>query len=685
MQLSSLVKTIPSADGHSPVLVNAVDCPPPDCPTMLHYLERSVAQNPTRPFLGHRPKDAATGAFGAYVWQTYAEVVNRRIRAFSAGLEHLNMIDPTPDTGDRVLGIYMKNRPEWVVAHYAAIVAGGFSVALYDTLGADSTLFILNQTQTQTLVCTTSELTKVIEAKTSGAEHLKHVVLCDVDTTTSHVPQQQQQQAKDSGLTLWTMQAVETSTYTSGTTGEPKGVPLTHSNLVHAIAGLKHSAVHLCDQSILTPDAVHFSYLPLAHSIEHFSHSGMIMQSAGVAFYQGDTAKILDDLALARPTFFGVVPRLLNKIYDKVVHGTPPGPKGWLLKVALKMKLNALKDGVLRHGLFDHLIFSGKKIGLDRCSMVIVGSAPLAADVMDFFRVLFDCPVMEAYGLSETTGIAMMNHPSQSVAGDVGTPLGENQVKLISVPEMGGVAREIDFYTCFLDLNPQYRRYLTSDTTHGDASHRIPVRGRGEVCFRGPQVFQGYYKNPTATADALDSEGWLHTGDVGAILPDGRLKIVDRKKNIFKLSQGEYVAPERLENILITSALVDQVFVYGDSFQSVLVGIVVPQEAPLRRLANEVLGMTTADTTSFHELCSHPQVVAAVLQDLVVVSKQAKLFGFETIKAIKLHPHVFTVEDNFLTPTFKLKRNECKAAFAADIDALYDHCGDKKKAAAASN
>ncbi|RLO11928.1 hypothetical protein DYB28_012648, partial [Aphanomyces astaci] len=111
----------------------------------------------------------------------------------------------------------------------------------------------------------------------------------------------------------------------------------------------------------------------------------------------------------------------------------------WLLKVALKMKLNALKDGVLRHGLFDHLIFSGKKIGLDRCSMVIVGSAPLAADVMDFFRVLFDCPVMEAYGLSETTGIAMMNHPSQSVAGDVGTPLGENQVKLISVPEMGWV------------------------------------------------------------------------------------------------------------------------------------------------------------------------------------------------------------------------------------------------------
>ncbi|KAF0712599.1 hypothetical protein AaE_011982 [Aphanomyces astaci] len=137
------------------------------------------------------------------------------------------MIDPTPDTGDRVLGIYMKNRPEWVVAHYAAIVAGGFSVALYDTLGADSTLFILNQTQTQTLVCTTSELTKVIEAKTSGAEHLKHVVLCDVDTTTSHVPQQQQQQAKDSGLTLWTMQAVETSTSPpstpTGTAKRPTG------------------------------------------------------------------------------------------------------------------------------------------------------------------------------------------------------------------------------------------------------------------------------------------------------------------------------------------------------------------------------------------------------------------------------------------------------------------------------
>ncbi|KAF0683778.1 Aste57867_24162 [Aphanomyces stellatus] len=634
---------------------------PPACTDMLAYLQRSVARTPSNDFLGYRPKDA-NGQVGPYAWITYDQVY-RRIQSLAAAMLRLDMLAPTPDGGERILGIFMKNRPEWLIAQYAAMYAGGFAVALYDTLGDAATPYILNQTQLSTIVCTIAELPKVIHAKAS-CPFLKHIVLCDVETK----PEMMDNVA---GLTLWTMADLETIVqdhpveattpqpddiycliYTSGTTGEPKGVPIRHTNIVHAIETAKdRMGLH---NPVYQSDAVHFSYLPLAHSIEHLSATSMVSVGARIAFYQGDTAKILDDLVLVRPTFFGVVPRLLNKIYDKVVYGTQAagGFKAWLFQYALDTKLVNLKLGIKHHALFDALIFSNiqKKVGLDRCFTVITGSAPLADDVMDFFRVLFDCSIVEGYGLSEMTGIAVMNLPSETTAGNVGPPLHSVETKLVSVPDMG---------------------YDIEDVAHGEGDQRVAVRGRGEVCFRGPQVISGYYKNPEATAAAIDTDGWLHTGDIGVWLPDGRLKIVDRVKNIFKLSQGEYVAPERIENILGTSTYVDQCFVYGDSLHSVLVAVVVPAEAPTTALAAR---MNVPGT--FHEVCQHPKIVAALLDECTAVSKSSKLFGFETIKAIKLEADVFSVENNLMTPTFKLKRHECKKKFADAIDALYEQCGD---------
>ncbi|KAF0689347.1 Aste57867_19197 [Aphanomyces stellatus] len=654
--------------GHGPTYAYAVHAPTPECSNMLDYFLRSVARNPSRDCLGHRPRDA-DGNVGAYVWQTYDQVC-KRIQALAAGLMHHEMLVPTTDTNERVLGIFMKNRPEWTIAHYAAIYTGGFCVALYDTLGADATPFVLNQTQASTLVCTTAELAKVVAAA-AHASTLKHIVLCDVTTKSDEATIA----ATTAGLALWTMAEVEASgtehpmaqsvarqgkdiyclIYTSGTTGEPKGVPLSHDNLVHAIEACKERMSMGQGAAIFKDTAVAFSYLPLAHSIEHLIEASTLVHSGKIAYYQGDTTKILDDLALVRPTVFGVVPRLLNKIYDKVVHaaqgsGWVGGAKTMLFRAALYAKLQNLKLGFRRHPIFDPLIFAKiqLKVGLDRCGLVIVGSAPLSHDVMDFFRVLFSCPVIEGYGLSEVTGIATLNLPTQCTPGDVGPPLASVQAKLVSVSDMG---------------------YEIGDLHHGDGDHKIMVRGRGEVCLRGPTVFSGYYKRPEATVDAIDADGWFHTGDIGVWLPDGRLKIVDRKKNIFKLSQGEYVAPERIENILGTSTHVEQVFVYGDSLHAILVAVVVPAEEPLRTLVAPLDG-------TLEELCQHPEVGAAVLKELVAVSKASKLFGFETIKAIKLHHVQFTVENNLLTPTFKLKRNECKKFFDIDIDAMYGQCGD---------
>uniref|UniRef100_A0A4W5L5L8 AMP-dependent synthetase/ligase domain-containing protein n=1 Tax=Hucho hucho TaxID=62062 RepID=A0A4W5L5L8_9TELE len=189
---------------------------------------------------------------------------------------------------------------------------------------------------------------------------------------------------------------------------------------------------------------------------------------------------------------------------------------------------------------------------------------------------------------------------------------------------------------------------------------------------QGPTVFSGYYKEPEKTAEALDGDGWLRTGDIGVWTTDGRLKLVDRKTNIFKLAQGEYVAAEKIENVLQSSSLVNQAFVYGDSFRSSLVAIIVPDEIALSALAASLqLGGSLADW------CRHPEVHSSIRKDVSDgYSKQEGLLGFEMVRAVQLEPMPFSVENGLLTPTFKLKRHDAKALYAKVIDPLYASSGD---------
>jgi long-chain acyl-CoA synthetase len=272
----------------------------------------------------------------------------------------------------------------------------------------------------------------------------------------------------------------------------------------------------------------------------------------------------------------------------------------------------------------------------------------LTRTTMSFLNLfLFSLSLSLGYGQTEGAAAASLSHSDDMrTVGHVGGPTGCTEIALYDVPEMG--------------------------YSHLDVSHRgHPCCGRGEICIRGPNVFLGYYKDEEKTKETIDSEGWLHSGDIGLWRPDGTLQIIDRKKNIFKLSQGEYVAPEKIENVLVRSPYIAQCFVYGDSFQSCLVALIVPEEDVVQTWWKST-HTDSVSTLSLEALCQDTTLRQVVLDDIRRLSKESQLHGFETVHAILLIPQAFSVENGFMTPTFKLKRQQIRDHYEKEINELYD-------------
>jgi long-chain acyl-CoA synthetase len=409
---------------------------------------------------------------------------------------------------------------------------------------------------------------------------------------------------------------------------------------------------------------VHVSYLPLAHIYERTIVYTCLHNGAGVrgarraactshgmsllltptlrqiGFYRGDVLGLLDDMAALQPTLFVSVPRLLNRIYDKVLAGVNQGSvvQRTLFHMAYAHKKRAMQEGRPVSPFWDKLVFSKLRLKLGgRVRVMSTGSAPISGEVLEFLRVCFGGIVFEGYGMTESACVISKTDPEDFSTGHVGPPVGCCEIKLVDVPEM---------------------QYLTSDRP----------TPRGEICVRGPSVFQGYYKEPQQTAEVLDADGWLHTGDIGTWLPGGRLKIIDRKKNIFKLAQGEYVAPEKIENVYVRAPLVAACFIHGDSLSPYLVSIVVPDEEVLQSWARAQHHPSAGNTRA---LCADPKVVATVMAQMKDVAAKAGLRSFEQAKALYLHPEVWTVESGLITPSFKLKRPQARAYFKEQIDTMY--------------
>ncbi|KAK7925637.1 hypothetical protein WMY93_007947 [Mugilogobius chulae] len=506
----------------------------------------------------------------------------------------------------------------------------------------DAIPFIINTAEISTVICDRADKAQVLIENVERRETpcLKRIILMDL------CDPELQQRGRGCGVHIQSLHEVEALgrdhhrkpvppssddlsivCFTSGTTG----VMLTHGNVVADFGGF----LKVTDKVIFpNKDDCLISFLPLAHMFERLIESVVYCHGGRIGFYQGDIRLLPDDMKALRPTIFPVVPRLLNRMYDKIFSQANTPLKRWLLNFAAKRKGAEVSRGVIRSdSIWDKIFFSKIQASLGgRLRMIITGAAPTSPSVLGFLRAALGCQVYEAYGQTECTAGCTYTTPGDWTSGHVGAPLPCNLIKLVDVPE---------------------KNYFAS-------------KGEGEVCVKGPNVFKGYLKDPVRTAETLDPDGWLHTGDIGKWLPNGTLKIIDRKKHIFKLAQGEYISPEKIENIYIRSEPVAQLYVHGDSLQSCLVGIIVPDPEVMPQWAKKN-GMSG----SYLELCANPLLKKAIQEDLVRLGKASGLHSFEQVKNIHIHNEMFSIVNGLLTPTLKAKRPELKEYFKTQIDELY--------------
>ncbi|KAK5787011.1 hypothetical protein PVK06_041662 [Gossypium arboreum] len=591
-------------------------------------------------YLGTRIR--VDGTVGEYKWMTFGEAATAR-EAIGSGLRYYGL-----EQGACV-GLYFINRPEWMVVDHACSAYSYISVPLYDTLGPDAVKFVVNHSGIKAIFCVPETLNTLLSFISSIPSVRLIVVVGGADEHLPSLPSTPDVKfisyLKLLGQGRRNLQPffppkpddVATICYTSGTTGTPKGVVLTHGNLIA-------NASAFCRKVKFYPSDVYISYLPLAHIYERSNQVICCNNGVGVGFYQGDNLKLMDDLAALRPTIFCSVPRLYNRIYAGITNAvsTSGALKERLFRAAYNSKRQAIMNGRNASPIWDKLVFNKIKEKLGgRVRILGSGASPLSPDVMDFLRVCFGCMLIEGYGMTETSCIITLMDVGDVLAGHVGSPHAACEVKLVDVPEMN---------------------YTSEDEPYP----------RGEICVRGPIVFQGYYKDEVQTREVFDDDGWFHTGDIGLWLPGGRLKIIDRKKNIFKLAQGEYIAPEKIENVYAKCKFVSQCFVYGDSFNSSLVAVVAVEPDVLRDwAASEGIQVAFLQYEDLGQLCNDPRARNAVLAEMDDVGREAQLRGFEFAKAVTLVPEQFTLENGLLTPTFKIKRSQTKEYFAKAIANMY--------------
>jgi long-chain acyl-CoA synthetase len=602
--------------------------------TFQKLLFSTFDQHYLKPALGSRVR-AEDGTFGEYKFKTYGDV-EKIVHNLASGIEKLELapkISEYEDLSLSFLGVYSKNREEYLMIDMVSAMYGHTIVPIYDTLGPDAVQFVFEQTNLTTLFCSNEYLPALLtSAKNDKLGKVKNIVVWDTVHNDSVF------EFENAGINLIEFASVcdkgagsrailpdvspddvMVFSYTSGTTSTPKAAMLTHRNFIAALAGVEAGS----DDTVkFTSDDVHLSYLPLAHIYDRLACSYMLAVGGSIGFYSGDITKIKEDIQALKPTFFASVPRLYNKIYDGIVDGMnkQKGIKKMLVDWAVSSKLANLKHSKFTSRVFDALVFNKIRNAFGgNLRFMTTAAAPIAGNRLSLLKISMSCPIAEVYGQTESCGASFMTHTLDAKTGHVGGISPAAEFKLVDIPEMNYTSKDVD--------------------------ENGILRPRGEICLRGPMIFRGYYKDPEKTAEAIDSDGWLHTGDVGVVDLTGRLTIIDRKKNIFKLSQGEYVAVEKVETVLLRSKLIEEIIVHGDSLESYVVAVVVPNK----------------------NITSDP---ADILKEIKTLGKAEGLKGFEVPQKIHVSDKTFG-DLGLLTATMKVKRIEAKTYFKSTFDTLY--------------
>ncbi len=594
--------------------------------TIPHYCFES--------FRRHNKRDALAFKIGD-VWNYLNghEVIDR-VKRIALGLAAMGV-----KPGDRV-AIISENRPEWSFVDLAILSLRAVNVPIYTTQAVEQIRFILENSGAKMLFISGKKLWKHAENAIQSVERLEKLIFFDADSrpegnsraiSLSDVEREGDAYRKidadifDSSLAAIDTKDLATIIYTSGTTGEPKGVMLTHENFVSNIVGVsKGLPIRSTDRSL--------AVLPLSHIFERTVF--YVLCANGVSIhYCAAFDQIASHLQEVKPTIMTAVPRLFEQVYHKIVKkGKAAG--GWktsLFEWALIVGQDywAAKDNhrsvspllMAKHALANRLVFSKWRDGVGgELRFFVSGGAPLSKKLSYAFWAA-GIPILQGYGMTEAC-VTCANRPDDSKVGSIGTPFEGIEMKI--------------------------------------------AEKDGEVLVRGPNVMLGYYDAPEETAKVIDDEGFYHTGDVGYMDTDGHFFITDRIKDLFKLSNGKYVAPLQVESLLKQSPLVSQPVVVGSGRKQVGALIVPDWDA----LKEEMKAEGHAVTGSREELCEDAQFIKRVQRDAVDLTRE--LSDYERVKRVYLLPREFSIDKGEMTPTLKIKRNVIDEKYSEAIDEI---CG----------
>ncbi|KAI5457976.1 hypothetical protein BGZ63DRAFT_492822 [Mariannaea sp. PMI_226] len=638
----------------------------PEIQTIHDLFERSSYKFSNSKCLGSRHWNPATQAWeDKYDWFTYSQINTRR-KNFGAGVVELhNRINHPADQYG--VGLWSQNRTEWQIVDLGLASQALFSVSLYETLGPDATEYIINHAQLSCVACSLPHIPTLLKLS-PRLPSLKLIISLDPleqgELATHTKSSVLNQIAAQHGIQIYSIAQVEeigaasgrpvrlpvstditTINYTSGTTGPPKGVVITHGNAVAAVSGGRLNGN-------VTSKDVHMSYLPLAHIYGRLVDQIALSEGSAVGFFRGDILGLVDDMKILQPTGFISVPRLFNRFSSAIQTATvkAEGTKGALSRHIINTKKANMRAGPGKayntHFLYDRIWTPKVKaaVGLQRAHSMVSGSAQLDPSVQDFLRAAFANHFAQGYGLTESYAVGTVQARGDFSLGNIGGPMACAEFCLESVPEFD---------------------YSVDDKPHP----------RGEILMRGPVIFREYYKNEEETSKALESDGWFHTGDIAEIDNMGRFKIIDRKKNVLKLAQGEYISPERIENVFLGSTnLVNVAYVHGDGTQSTLVGVFGIDVEHFAPFASNILQetFTLSDVAAIKAAANHPKVKGQFLKLLDNIARKNKFNSFEKVRNVYLDIDPFTIENGLLTPTLKLKRPPAAKAYREQIDRMYE-------------